>query len=658
MRYALLFVFAFAACGLAHGEDVSGLKLTIESGNQKDVREARLVALYVANGTAPSPFLPPGKFKATWDGFITQRIKGTYTFSSQGTGVLTLTINDQPVDLKSNTVQLKKGKNTLHAEYQSPDSGHAIVRLIWSAKEFIAESVPPTVFAHDASDELLQSQAKIRRGRELFATLRCIKCHAPDQPVPTSSMPELQQDAPSLANLGERVKYGWLARWITDPKSIRPQAHMPRVFANLPKEEAEQNGRDIATFLAPPRPPPGDAKNIPCDDGEKGARLFVNLGCIACHTAPNSKTRDPTRLPLDHVFDKMYYSQLKQYLLKPQAHYAWTRMPDFHLTDREAHLLAVYLIVNSPVPPADPPEGDPARGQRLVATAGCLSCHPPLAGVANQSAPPALSKVKNALCRAVDYTLDENDRAALESFANAGFNSLNQDTPAEFAERQIAQLNCIACHARDKQDDRWSALSDEISHFPQIADKEFPEPEGDQSRPPLTWAGEKLRPQWMIEFISGHLNYKPRPWLVARMPSFESRAKLISEGLAAAHGCLPSAAPNPPPDSELAPIGKKLSGRDGGFACIQCHAVASAKALSPFEAPAINFAHVSDRLTKEFYDRWVYNPQRVLPGTRMPSFADLNGKTALKETFDGDARKQFDAIWNYLLAGETIQPPQ
>ena len=41
------------------------------------------------------------------------------------------------------------------------------------------------------ADEALQSQQRIRRGRELFATLRCIKCHAADQPLAATAMPEL-----------------------------------------------------------------------------------------------------------------------------------------------------------------------------------------------------------------------------------------------------------------------------------------------------------------------------------------------------------------------------------------------------------------------------------------------------------------------------------
>jgi mono/diheme cytochrome c family protein len=181
---------------------------------------------------------------------------------------------------------------------------------------------------------------------------------------------------------------------------------------------------------------------------------------------------------------------------------------------------------------------------------------------------------------------------------------------------------------------------------------------GDQTRPPLTWTGEKLRPQWAAEFISGDLKYKPRPWLRARMPGFPARGEFLAQGLALAHGCLPAPPPPGAPDADLARVGQELAGRNGGFSCVQCHGVADQKAFAAFEAPAINFAHIRERLNREYYDRWVYNPQRVQPGTRMPQFADLEGKTALKDVLEGDAKKQFDAIWNYLLQGATIDPPK
>jgi hypothetical protein len=42
----------------------------------------------------------------------------------------------------------------------------------------------------------------------------------------------------------------------------------------------------------------------------------------------------------------------------------------------------------------------------------------------------------------------------------------------------------------------------------------------------------------------------------------------------------------------------------------------------------------------------------------MPQFADADGKTAYKDVLGGDATQQFEAIWQYLRAGEKIVPPE
>jgi mono/diheme cytochrome c family protein len=161
----------------------------------------------------------------------------------------------------------------------------------------------------------------------------------------------------------------------------------------------------------------------------------------------------------------------------------------------------------------------------------------------------------------------------------------------------------------------------------------------------------------MGKFIAGQMDFKPRPYLRARMPGFVNRAKFIAAGFAAEHGYPAKSDPPAPPDPALIPIGQKLSGKAGGFGCVSCHAVAGAPALAAFEAPAPNFAYVKERIRKDYYTRWTRNPQRVEPGTRMPSFADYEGKTAIKDPYDGDSKKQFEAIWNYLQTGRQITPP-
>jgi hypothetical protein len=226
---------------------------------------------------------------------------------------------------------------------------------------------------------------------------------------------------------------------------------------------------------------------------------------------------------------------------------------------------------------------------------------------------------------------------------------------ADFAERQVRGLNCIACHALDVLPDTWSSLKGEIEAIQGTAARD--DLVGDQSRPSLTWAGEKLRGDWMAKFIAGRVEEKPRPWLAARMPSFgELRSRLLAEGLAQQHGVRPTDEPEPPVDHELAKVGQRLVGKEKGFSCVTCHAVGTSPAISPFEAYGPNFVQTSQRMRHDFYTRWVRSPQRYEPGTRMPQYADMEGKTSFRDVFDGDAAKQFEAIWQYLRQGEKMEP--
>lgn len=672
---------------LAEGSSKSapGAAVVFESGGKSDLRSSRLIALNVPAGQAPSALLPPGPFSATFTAELTQRFRMETTFAAQGRGTLKLTVNGETIldgagddlsKLESKVAKLKRGKNEIIAQYTSPaDGGDAVMRLLWSSEEFLPESVPPTLLTHDVI-EPLREHARIREGRELFATLRCAKCHAPtgDAAVPLSdAMTELAMDAPNLADAGGRLNGAWMARWINDPTSVRPDATMPRV---LHGEPSAQQSADIAAYLATLGTKPADAPKHDDQAATAGARLFTGLGCIACHTIPPADaTETPLRRSLKYVKQKYQPAALFDFLKSPQKHYAWIRMPDFKLSNDEAAQLTAFLLSRTEDEKGEPLAGDPARGKTLFASVGCASCH---AGAAdNAHAAPKLDVLaksdwtRGCPTPAADpdhgaapaFNLDDNQRVALLAFAANGFDSLNHDTLIEAAERQITQLNCVACHTRDKEPDVWSSLKGEIDAFLATLPPAPPDPREhelapDQNRPNLTWTGEKLKPEWMAKFIAGEIPYKPRPWLFARMPAFPARARLLARGIAAQHGCSLTDPPLEQPDPALIEAGRKLAGRDGGFSCNTCHAVGDAKAHSAFEAPAPNFAYVRSRLRDEFYHRWVRNPQRVEPGTRMPSFADGDGKTAIMDPFEGDAAKQFEAIRHYLLQGEAIQPAE
>jgi cytochrome c2 len=259
----------------------------------------------------------------------------------------------------------------------------------------------------------------------------------------------------------------------------------------------------------------------------------------------------------------------------------------------------------------------------------------------------------------VDYGFTAEQVDALRAFAGTDWRpTLARDRPAEFAARQMEAVRCNACHALDGHDSVWSNLDTEIgaieADLPPRPPGE-PEPTGDQSPPPLTWAGEKLRPAWAAAFIGGRVPYKPRPWMAARMPSFASRAEGLAAGLAEAHGCPITVEATVAADPNLADIGRGLTGQTS-FGCVKCHAVGSQPAIAPFEAFAPNFSHVSERLRHDYYRRWMRNPQAYLPGTKMPSFGNAEGKTPYKDVLGGDAAAEYEAIWQYLLAGDKIVP--
>ena len=646
-----------------------------------DARPARLVALHCKAGESPSPMLPAGRFKATWSGAIHSRIRDYKIFSVTGRGEVVVTLNGVAIlerhgDFDTaaiDRIKLKKGDNVLSVTYTSPADGDASIRLLWADHPGPCDPVPPQVFRHDPGDGLLVHTEPARAGRTLLATSHCFACHQ-GAPAGRTAMPELSQDAPNLDHLGDRLNADWIACWITNPKALRPTASMPRLFHDVPAGDAPAaDGRaaDIAAYLT--LSSDSQTPALPSDPAAvaHGGRLFTGLGCIACHVPGGMGDSDPTlkRVPLKFVRSKYKWAALVGFLKKPEAHYSWIKMPNFHLSDEEATSLAAYIWDRAEVHPLpNVPTGNADRGKQSYLTAGCIQCHAP-----SSSSPPKAASLAGAdftrgcvaddptkIGAGVDYGFTPEQRDQLRAAAAATLAPMAHDVPTEFAARQMSILRCTACHSLDGQDGAWANLDQDVATIEQ---KLLPrkageaEPAGDQSPPALTWAGEKLHSTWMQSFIAGTVPYKPRQWLVARMPALASRAAGLTTGLNLMHGVDPADETNAPADASLGEIGRGLTSR-GSFGCVACHGVGEQPPLAPFEAPAPNFAHVSDRLRHDYFTRWMRHPQSYIPGTKMPQFGDADGKTAYKNIMGGDADQQYQAIWNYLLAGAKITPPQ
>ncbi len=313
-----------------------GLTLTITPAGgdaaASDSREARLVSLCVPAGAAPSAFVLAGKFVATWEGYINVRIRDFYIFAAEGRGKLTVIIDDKPVlevsgddfaQKPGDEVKLSKGKgkNHLVVRYESPEQGDAAVRLFWVMRDDTVrffDPVPPPAFTHDVSAQPIATGTRLREGRLMLAELRCMKCHttpeslaatvgavAPSGPAHAKLdlMPELSMDAPALSDAGARLNAGWIAAWVNNPRALRPDSHMPRLFNDekTPEEKdaVDPRAADVAAYLAslggahrPPRMLP------PTPPSRRAAGCSPTSTALPVTASPAATRPRPSRQPM------------------------------------------------------------------------------------------------------------------------------------------------------------------------------------------------------------------------------------------------------------------------------------------------------------------------------------------------------------------------
>ena len=668
MKKSLCILLACAATWTlraAEAKPSAGLAVQYSVAGQTDHAIAPNVALFVASGQPVTPFLAPGKLTAVWEGALNADLRSDYAFQATLNGSFKLEINgvvaleaagtggSSPV---SKPVTLKKGANALKATFTASGQGDAFVRLGWTEKGTNTGPIPEALFTHTTSPDGVKAAAR-QHGRELFFEARCLKCHLD----PAKGAVELNLDAPSLEGIGARRHYEWMARWILDPKSVRPAAHMPKLLHGA---TAKEDAGAMAAYLAslksetsvtfpPPmvtmqnQPEEVEGYNAPTDRKP----LYERLHCIGCHNPPDAKEIDPKKLSQKGVGTKFPRGKLAEYLRAPEAHYAWNRMPNFRLTEAEAKELEDYLLSTSDKPRDVAAPTDAAlleRGKKLVQTTGCLNCHSlklenqftatKLAdlGVAKWSGG-CLAAEDQPDAKAPFYKFTSDERNALAAFAATDRASLTRHAPMEHAARQTRLLNCSACHGQV------------------------------ELIPTTELLGGKLKPEWAAKFIAGDIHHKMRydahpkgeVWVEARMPSFRAHAATLAPGLAALHGYPAKSPAEKPSDPELVKAGHKLIGKDGGMSCISCHAVGKHLALEVFESEGVNLAYTHERLLPDFYQRWFRNPLSIDPQTKMPAYFGEDGNTSpFPDLLGGNVENLMQAVWDYMRLGDRMPAPK
>jgi mono/diheme cytochrome c family protein len=619
--------------------------VTFVSDKLTDVTTFSNVTLYVPASQSPTPFLPAGKFTASFSAFVAVDLRGDFAFQADVNGSLKLEANGQTI-LETTTngtteaskpIRLGKGAtNVLAVTFNSPAEGDAFLRLRWKPSESFFQPIPSAALSHNETPEQTTAD-KIRLGRELFIEHRCVKCHA--GPKPENAIPELAIDAPSFEEIGARRNYEWMSRWILDPKALRlGLAHMPKL---LHGDKAKEDAEAIASFLASLKPEgvKSENKEVAKDKVDAGKKLFDGLHCVACHNSPDGNETDAKKISLKQTAAKFVPGTLTAFLKQPDAHFAWIHMPRFKLGDDEREQIAAYVLSNADKPVESKGSSEKEtieRGKKLVQSTGCLSCHG--LKLENQFSTKALAEIsdwkKGCLAeqpgdKAPNFTFSGEQREALQAFGATDRASLERHVPADFAMRYSAVLNCRQCHGQFEGFPNFEIL------------------------------GAKLKPEWMTKFIAGEINERPRPWLEGQMPAFPKYAEALAKGLATQNGLPPQTSAESPLDQEASKIGNRLvSNPPLGFSCISCHGVGSLKPTQVFEAPGVNLAMSGERLQPTFFKRWLRNPPMVDPQSKMPAYFDEQGKSQLTDVYEGDGEKQINAIWQYIRLGEKMPSPK
>ena len=533
----------------------------------------------------------------------------------------------------------------------------------------------------------------VRRGEKLFHSIGCAACHG-DQRKPTDQRPAF---AMPLGNLAPKYSLGTLTNFLLDPHAVRPSGRMPSL--NLSPEEV----RDVASYLLKDVDESGIEANIAFEEyhgtweqlPDFSQLTPVSTGRTTEFSVQASSRRDTfalrftgflqvpkdgqyrfhlssddgSRLLIDGqpvvVHDGIHPpgNQQARHELKAGPHELVVEYFEYYGGEEitveisgnglaRQSLAGLVTATREPVSPRNrTPKTDSslvAEGRQLFASMGCAACHQH--GEDDQhikwtKTAPAFDKMNPAAgCLSPSpggdvpiFALNSQQRSDITSAIEA---ARNDSGTAANREQQIAQimttLNCYTCHQRDQ-------LGGVASEFNGLFVGSIPEM-GDEGRipPHLDGVGDKLNPAWLKHVLNE--GAKDRPYMATRMPKFGAAS--AGQLLSLLEGDQKSEVAEvefSEPDHRIKADARLMVG-DQALSCIKCHYFDKYAATG---IQSIDMTTMTKRLRRDWFHRYLSNPQAYRPGTRMPA-AWPNGKSVVPKILDGTAATQIEAIWMYL----------
>ncbi|QDU00153.1 c-type cytochrome [Gimesia aquarii] len=524
----------------------------------------------------------------------------------------------------------------------------------------------------------------------LLSELSCTACHQ----TPHSDLQPKR--GPRLTSIGNRRLQTWIRDYLRSPHLVKPGTTMPDVLHGFSENKKRQTINALAAFLATQRTAYPTIKAtgsnpVPYEFWKKGnvkqgQNLYHKIGCVACHEPDETYEPGETKIsPTDKMLAQLDPEDIKElglsgamrpvksvphgnlsakytrkaltfFLLDPAQSRPSGRMPNLKLKAVEAADIAAYLLRDQrPQDEIKITNSDStliAEGKKYFVELRCVNCHTVQNLQPKEYAKPVIKLGKQASTGCLTnhqkglpyYPLDDQQQTAIQETLE----KLPDDNKLDTEQRlsfQILQLNCFACHEREKQ---GGVGFNRKPYFETAGHIDL----GDEGRipPTLVGIGYKLQKKWLTKVLNGKGDI--RPHMLARMPVFP--AKVIST-LPAMFETVDRTQRQTEKQifhnsTKLAVAGRTML----ETGCIQCHPIRGENMPG---VVGTDLGDVTNRVHANWFREFLLNPGALKPRTRMPTFFP-DGKSQNKSLLDGNVDRQIASAWAYLKASKKQPLPE
>lgn len=463
----------------------------------------------------------------------------------------------------------------------------ALVTYLWDSSETMEYPAPPSGSA--------------ALGEQLFESIGCQGCHIRDREASRDDyFPDINRlHGPNLVRTGSKVDPGWLFAWLKNPKQYFPDSNMPNLrltdteAADLTAYLLEERDAEYENLTVPEVDPEvrdglilgylqqnvtierSQAMLAEMDDRRRdsflGEQTVLKYGCFGCHNIPGFETAKPIG------------TELTQEGSKPLHQF------DFGHVHDVAHTRQDWIFNKL----KSPRMWD--HGKETVKNYDELYKMPNF-GMSDREAQAVLTNVLGF----TKATVVEDRRAGQDAAS---------DALAE-GRKLVNRYNCRGCHLVEGAGQAIKTALD------------MPRERG-LLPPNLAAEGARVQSDWLFSFLHDPSQVTLRPWLEARMPTFQFTDREVNtlvEYFTALEGRTAFLSPY---TGELASARSQAVGEVvfNMLQCARCHpagpAAGGAGASAAELAPSLLLAR--ERLRWDWVPSWIKDPQSWIPGTNMPN---------------------------------------